>query len=296
MVARIHFLVPFRSNLDYLAATLKSIVDQSIDDWRATVFDDSTRVDEVQSLVHSFDDARLTLVNNPTPLGIGGNWNAALAAAEAEFACLVHADDLLAPSYAGAVLDLHRQFPGTYGVFTGVRVIDEAGRKKHFSVPDLAKRVLHPLLRDECVIEGDKGLRSLLRGDFIFCPTVTYSVARLRHPVFDEGLRMSLDLLSFAEVLMRGERFVGTTHPHYLYRRHGASTTSTLNADSSRFVEELRIYRLIADSAERVSFHGSARAGRRAAIVKAHILYTALISALRADFGRSRLLTAMLTS
>jgi glycosyltransferase involved in cell wall biosynthesis len=294
MNAAIHFLVPHKSNVMFLRETLLSIIAQSMQDWKATVFDDSSQHEETRALIESLADPRLDLVSNPTPLGIGGNWNAALSTTRAEFACLVHADDRLASSYASEVLDLHRRFPDTYGVFTGVHIIDHEGQKKRFSAPDLAKRILHPFLPEPCVVKGDKGLRSLLRGDFIFCPTVTYRVSRLIHPVFNDRLRMTLDLLSFAEVLIRGEQFVGTREAHYFYRRHKGSTTSTLNTSSLRFQEELYTYRQIADLAERSSFPLSARTGRRAAIVKAHLLYSAVTSFVCGRFKDSRRFAMML--
>lgn len=296
MAPRIHFLVPFKSNVAFLHETLASIVAQTRSDWKATVFDDSTSPAEVDTLVARVGDPRITVVHNATPRGIGGNWNAALGAAEAEFAALIHADDVLAPTYAEAVLALHDSHPGTYGVFTGVRIIDATGARKRFSAPDVAKKILHPTLPEPCVVAGDAGLRSLLRGDFIFCPTVTYRVDRLRQPVFDESLRMTLDLQSFADAILRGERFVGTKAAHYHYRRHAASTTSTLNANASRFEEELSTYRRIADTATQTRFDRSARTGRRAAIVKGHLLYAAVSSVMRGKVAQGRRYAAMLRS
>jgi glycosyltransferase involved in cell wall biosynthesis len=287
MTPQIHFLVPFKANINFLRETVNSIVGQTVTGWKATVFNDSPNSAEVDALVSALNDQRFSVVNNSSPLGIGGNWNAALAAAEAEFATLVHADDVLAPTYGAAVLDLHQRYPDSYGVFTGVRIIDHDGNRKRFSAPDLAKKVLHPFLSEPCIVTGDDGLRSLLRGDFIFCPTVTYRINRLQQPVFDERLRMSLDLHSFAEAILRGERLVGTKAAHYYYRRHAASTTSSLNADSSRFTEELATYRHIADAAARVAFTRSARTGRRATIVKGHLLYSSMAAALRGKFSNS---------
>jgi glycosyltransferase involved in cell wall biosynthesis len=288
MTAGIHFLVPFRSNLDYLGATIASIRAQSVARWKCSVFDDSTDPDAVDSLVASCEDERFTVTHNATPRGIGGNWNAALASAEADFATLVHADDLLAPSYAETVLALHDRYPDTFGVFTGAGIIDHRGAPMRFSAPDLAKKVLHPFPREPWIVAGDEGLRSILRGDFIFCPTVTYRVNRLRQPVFDESLRMTLDLLAFARALMQGEQFVGTKSVQYRYRRHPASTTSTLNADSSRFEEELTVYRMIADEAAEVDFDLSARTARRALTVKGHLMFSAASSALRGEFDQVR--------
>ena len=296
MTARIHFLVPFKSNVNFLHETLSSILAQSLSDWKATVFDDSTSPAEVDALVADVGDPRIVAIHNATPRGIGGNWNAALSATNAEFAALVHADDVLAPSYGETVLALHDNHPGTYGVFTGVRIIDASGARKRFSAPDVAKKILHPALPEPCIVAGDAGLRSLLRGDFIFCPTVTYRVDRLRQPVFDESLRMTLDLQSFANAILRGEQFVGTKAAHYYYRRHAASTTSTLNANASRFEEELDTYRCIADTASRTGFDRSARTGRRAAIVKGHLLYSAVSSMMRGNISQGRRFAAMLRS
>jgi hypothetical protein len=296
MTSRIHFLIPFKSNFTYLRETLLSVGSQTIHDWSATVFNDSPCARDVEQLVSSFSDDRMTFVHNQSPLGIAGNWNTALSSTNAEFATLVHADDILTPTYAAKVLSLHKLHPDTYGVFTGVRIIDQRGAPMRFSIPDVAKKMLHPFLPEPCIVAGDKGLRTLLRGDFIFCPTVTYRVDRLRHPVFDKSLRMSLDLQSFADAILRGEQFVGTKDTHYLYRRHPTSTTSILNSDSSRFIEELQTYRRIASDASRQNFSASARTAERAAVVKGHIVITALTSVTHGRFEQARRCIGLLQS
>ena len=86
MSAQLHFLVPFKSNVEYLKETLDSIMAQSAREWRSTVFDDSSRPDEVRSLIESYGDSRLDVKSNAVPRGIGGNWNTALVSAEAPFA------------------------------------------------------------------------------------------------------------------------------------------------------------------------------------------------------------------
>lgn len=281
MSPSIHFLVPYRSGLAYLQEALDSIVGQTRTDWVATVHDDSCDPEPVADLVGSCGDRRISVVHNTTPLGIGGNWNAGLSTVTTEFAAILHADDRLAPTYMDAVLELHARYPDAFGAFTGARIIDAHGRVKRLSAPDIAKRLLHPRLPEPCIVRGDAGLRSLLRGDFIFCPTVTYRVSRLVHPVFDEELRMSLDLLAFARTLLRGEFMVGTRGAHYLYRRHRASTTSVLNANTSRFDEELRTYRTIASEASSGGFTRSASTALRASIVRAHLIFRATESLLR---------------
>lgn len=92
---------------------------------------------------------------------------------------------------------------------------------------------------------------------------------------------MSLDLHALARTLLREDSIVGTKQAHYLYRRHRASTTSISNADTSRFVEELHTYRMIAAEANSGGFVRSASTARRASIVRAHLLFRAAKNLLR---------------
>jgi glycosyltransferase involved in cell wall biosynthesis len=276
------FAVPFYSGLPYLERALQSLRAQSTSRWRAVVVDDAGPEPESRDLVRELRDPRISYVRNDTNLGLAENWNRCLELVEADFVTLLHGDDELANDYAEVVLDAHRRYPDAAAVHTGVRVVGEGGAPI-FSFPDFFKRFTGPRRRGEHVTVGDQGLAVVLRGQFIFFPSLSYKARLLPPRPFDPSWRQVLDLDLLARLLFDGHRIVGVPRPAYRYRRHQRSQTAVLTASRERFREEFALYDLIAQRARRMGWARSAAVARRARIVRAHVAYRALGGALRGN-------------
>jgi glycosyltransferase involved in cell wall biosynthesis len=292
-VSELAIAIPFFSGLEYLRSALGSLVAQSASTWHAVVVDDAGPEPESADVVRDLGDPRVTYVRNDTNLGLAKNWNACLERADGDLVTIFHADDELAPDYVDLVLRMHEQYPDAVAVHAGASVIGADG-KPSFSFPDIVKRFTGPRHRGKVVTVGDDGLATLLRGQFIFCPSLSYKRSRLPRPTFDPRWRQVLDLDLLARLLFAGETIVGTTDRAYRYRRHGESQTMLLTASHDRFREELALYDEIARDAERVGWERSARVARRARIVRAHVLYRALGSVLRGAPKEARATMAVL--
>jgi glycosyltransferase involved in cell wall biosynthesis len=271
---RIAFAIPFHRGLAHLREAIESVLAQTEARWRLLVLDDCGEADaEVEALVADYRDARIARQRNPRNLGMVGNWNRALDLAPADLVTLLHADDRLLPDYAELALGLAAAHPGAVALSCAARIIDARGRAR-FSFPDAVKALLVPA-GEPWRLCGEAGLRALLRGDFVMCPTLCWRRSRLAERRFEAGWRQVQDLELLARLLLEGEELVGTRRAAYAYRRHPESATEIQSESLLRFEEEAALYdRLAARAAER-GWSAAARTARRKAIVRLHLGYRA---------------------
>lgn len=269
---KLTFAVPFYRSTDYLRRAVDSVLAQSIDRWQLVVVDDAGPAPEAADLVRDYADPRITYKRNPHNLGLAGNWNRCLELADTELVTLLHADDELLPEYARTVVDLHRKYPEAAAVYTGVRVIDRNSRPV-FSFPDLVKRAIEQRSDDPVLVAGEAGLARLMRGQFIFCPSLCYRARLIGTAPFLNRWRMVLDLALLSELLLADHTLVGAPEVAYAYRRHAGSQSAKLTESAERFAEELLIFDEIALRATDRSWHRAAAVARRKRIVKLHLAY-----------------------
>lgn len=285
-VPLIAFAIPYYRNVDYLADTLASVLSQDIDDWEAVVVDDAGP-EPARDLVRLLNDPRITYRRNATNLGLAGNWTAAINATTAPLVTVLHADDLLLPNYARTMLELMGRHPGALAGHCRIELIDDNGKSTR-TLSDSMKLVIRPKTRGDIVTSGDKGLRSLLRGFWIFCPTLCYrrEMFRTVEP-FDGRWRFALDFSFVGRAILAGHQFVGTQVVGYRYRRHASNQTALLTSQLTRFEEEMLLYGELAELAAARSWTKSKRTARRALIVRAHLVVTALGSLYKRDGRRA---------
>lgn len=287
-MAAITFAVPFYRDAALLARTVASVRAQTVDDWELIVIDDAgPDGPAAAAVVAELGDDRARYVRHEENLGLAGNWNRGLHAATAPIVTLLHADDELTPRYAELVLAAHRRHPGAAAVFCRTEIIDGDGRPLR-SLPDTIKRVVSPRRHGDLVVEGDRGLASLMRGQYVFCPTLAFRRSELGDLEFDARWRMVLDLAMLAELLFAGRRLVGVPEVAYRYRRHGANESAKLTAEATRFAEEAAIHRRIVERAAAVGWPRTARMAAVMPTVRLHAVYRALGDVRRGDAAAAR--------
>jgi glycosyltransferase involved in cell wall biosynthesis len=252
--------VPYYSNPAYLRLALESVVAQTDGDWRCVVADDSPD-DSARAVVEAMADERIRLVRNPSTLGVAGNFNRCLelAAGEgAELAVVLHGDDVLEPDYVTTMRRAHASNPDAVCVAPKVTVIDREG-DEHLPMPDRVKAALWPRRLDR--LEGERGLRLLLRGQFFYCPAVSYRLALVPRPAFEERWRQVMDLMLYGRILLSGGSIVLESARAYRYRRHAGSETQQNSATLSRTEEEIAACRELAARADELGWSRARRAG-----------------------------------
>lgn len=272
--------VPYYSGFPLFCRTLQSIAAQSHPHCRVLVVDDSPRGlspgehSQVSLIIgRAFP---LRIVRNDENLGMARTWNRCLDEAETDLVSIVHGDDELAPNYADKMVALAGQHASAAAVFCGASIIGDDGRSK-LSVPDLYKLLLIPRHARVLELSGDAALHSLLRGNYIFCPTLCYRRSRLGPVRFDPRYRMVLDLDLTTRLLLSGERIVGVPKQAlYRYRRHDENATEHLTKELTRFHEESAFYLDIAQRARTLGYTRSEKTGQRRGVIKLNLVFCIL--------------------
>ena len=268
--------IPFYRNLDYLRLTINSVREQSTPNWRLIVSDDGCVEPGVRELVESFGDERLTYAPSETSLGMVQNWNRCLELSQTDLVTLLHADDELSPNYVETMLAAADQHPSAAAFFCRAQIIDGKGRDV-FSMPDYVKRFLEPSLSPYAELKGEKAILQLIRGNFIFCPSVCYRKSVLEERRFNPSWKMVQDLEFTTRLLFDGKSIIGLPERAYRYRRHGENASETYTKSQLRFEEEMALMQQLAQKAAQFGYQRVSRAARQANIIKLHLLYRSMI-------------------
>ena len=275
--------IPFYKGQSYLRQAIESVLRQTSPDWRLIVCDDGPEPGTAE-LVASFNDPRIRYRKNERNLGMAGNWNRCLDAADTDLVNLLHNDDELLPNYVAEMRAAGQQFPDAAAFFCRAKVIDAAGRET-FSLVDHVKRYLQPKTDGPLVLHGRSAIEALMHGDFIMCPTVCYRRSRLPAERFDGSWRQVLDLDFFTRILLDGGAMVGLPAVAYAYRRHDENATAQQTESLLRFEEESRIHDQVAAVARERGWPSVARVAAGKRVIKLHLAFRICQDLSRLRFG-----------
>lgn len=110
----------------YIGSTLRSILDQTVQDFEIVVVDDASR-DRSCDVVRSFADPRIRLLVNDRNMGGAWSYNRAVEAARGEWLVNLDSDDWIAPEKAERQLQFAEADPMLDIIGTRVNVVDAAG-------------------------------------------------------------------------------------------------------------------------------------------------------------------------
>ena len=272
--ACITYAVPYYSGLGYLRMALQSLIGQENPHWLAIVLDDRGGED-AEETVRSFNDDRISYVRNETNLGLSGNWNKALSLVTTELVTLFHSDDELESNYTDLILGLMTRYPEAVAGHCRARVIGPTG-KALWSLPDEVKKIIRPKGIDDIVTQGEEGLLSLVKGAWIFCPTLCYRKSLLPSGGFSSTWKFVLDVDLTSRILFDGGVVVGTPIVGYRYRRHLTNQTALLTESNIRFQEEIDHLNQVSLRSSEIGWKRVQRSANRKVIVRLHMLYQAL--------------------
>jgi glycosyltransferase involved in cell wall biosynthesis len=282
---RLTIAIPFHRGVDWLEAAVKSVREQTRGDWRLIVVDDGSAEAGLGARLLSLGDARIGYHRNPRHLGMVPTWNRCLELADTELVTLLHADDLLLPGYAALVQGLLARCPEAAAVCCEARIIDAVGRRV-FSLADAVKPWFRPR-GEPVVLRGEEGLRALMAGNFIMCPTLCFRKAVLGSRRFSEEWRQVQDLDLTSRLLLDGDAIACTSQVAYAYRRHSEGATAVQSDSGLRFDEEIRLFERVAARAEERGWHRAATVARRKRIVRLHLLWRLVRDLARVRPGRA---------
>lgn len=279
-MSTVDIMMPFYGDVALMQASVRSVLAQDDPNWRLTVVDDSTDP-AVPEFFATIDDERVRYLHNPKNLGLTGNFNRCLELVEQELAVLIGCDDLMLPTYVGVVRGVFADRPDAGIIQPGVRVIDGAGNETKTLVDEAKRRLYAPKFDRRYELVGEELAVSLLRGDWLYFPSICWRTEALKGLRFRPELRVIQDLALLMELVQRGERLVADSTLCFEYRRHDASESSATAFDGSRFTEAGNFF---ADMADQMAAHGWQRAARVARLHLSSRIFalTKLPQALRA--------------
>ncbi|QJW91711.1 glycosyltransferase [Spirosoma taeanense] len=275
------FAIPYYRGLDLLEKAIQSVFSQTQSDWKLLISNDGGPDPALDALVARFADSRVTLVHNERNMGMAGNWNACLDRADTPLVTLLHADDELLPNYTAVVMQAVADHPDATLYYCQASVVDENGQPS-FSLPDRVKRFIQPQpVGPYTQLTGEAALTRLLRGNFIFCPTICYQKSRLGELRFSSDWRFVLDFDLTTHLLLKEHTFIGINEVAYAYRRHGSNATVEYTQNRLRFEEEIQLFNQLADECARKGWQQARRVAQAKTIIRLNLLYCALTDSLK---------------
>jgi glycosyltransferase involved in cell wall biosynthesis len=277
------FAIPFYNGVRYLPRALASVRAQTEPGWSCIVVDDGD-APGVEQMVRSLGDARVRYFKNQRNLGMSANWNRCINTAETDLVQLLHEDDELLPNYAATMLRAAADHPDA-GIFYCNADIIGPDSDPAFSFPDFIKLYfVNPSRRHKIVLEGEMGVRALLKGDFIMCPTMCFRKSRLQVR-FSTDYRLVQDIELITQHLLGGGTIVGLPEVCYRYRRHNANATAEYTRSLLRFHEESAYYDRVLQVAEERGWQSCLRPAQQKSIIKLNLMFVTLRSLLQGRFG-----------
>lgn len=89
--------IPVFNGEDFIAEAINSVLSQSFTNFELLVIDNCS-TDKTVSIVSSFSDARIRIIQNQSNIGLISNWNKAIENAQGKYIKILPADDLIYPN------------------------------------------------------------------------------------------------------------------------------------------------------------------------------------------------------
>lgn len=265
--------VPFWGDPQLLFQTIESVRAQKRQDWSMTVIDDCYPDESVPEYFANLGDDRIHYVRNEKNLGITENYREAIRRASGEYITILGCDDLMHPNYLDVIARTIAAVPSADVIQPGVIVIDENDRQ----VTPLVDRVKQGLLAPRgshgiAVLQGASMATSLIRGDWLYWPSLTFRTETMKRIDFRDGLPIIQDLALLMDVAFQDGTLAFNPEIAFSYRRHGGSASQKTLLDGRRFRDERTYYRQAQELARGQGWGRTARTARVRLLSRLHAL------------------------
>ena len=259
-------LFPYYGDVAMMKQAVESVLAQTSPDWTLSVIDDGYPDESVPGYFGALaaQDPRITYVRNEQNLGANGNYRKALTFVRNELAVVMGADDVMLPNYLETVVAAHKKFPAAQIIQPGVEVIDELGQP-NVGLVDRMKRVYAPRVHSSTgrrLLLGEPLAVSLMRGNWLYFPSVCWRSDSLVATNFREGLNVVQDLALALDLIKSGGGLVVDSTVCFRYRRHRESDSSWRALEGTRFIEEREFFTAMADEFGASGWSRAARTAR----------------------------------
>lgn len=241
--------IPFWGEPALLYQAVDSVLAQTSDRWRLTIIDDAYPDMSVADHFAAIADGRLRyrrLTNNE---GVTANFQRCVDDATADYVCIMGCDDVMLPHYVQVICDAIGRNRQADIIQPGVQAIDSTGAVV-LPLADRAKRIRAlPRRGREAMIAGRGLAESMLYGDWLYWPSLTFRTSAIRGFRFREDLPFTQDLALIVDMAFAGASLLYTPEVCFSYRRHAASVSARDLVDGPRLADERRYFRSAARQA-----------------------------------------------
>lgn len=234
-------LVPFWGEPALLYAAIDSVLAQTDPAWSLVVVDDAYPDPSVAEHFAAARDPRIRYERNKSNLGIAGNFQRCLDLASADLVAFLGSDDLLGPEYVARARAAMTAYPEASIYQPGVQVIDEHGEPCKPLV-DRVKGWIRPRAARPIVQHGEDLAASLLRGNWLYWPSLVFRTEHIRRYRFRQDLPIILDLAIILDQVADGAALIVDPNVTFRYRRHSASLSGAGLLDGTRFSDDRRYF------------------------------------------------------
>lgn len=128
MTPKVSIVIPAYNNVQYIAETLESVLNQSYDDYEVVIADHSS-VDGTADVIQRYSENPKLRILSPTPVGGGAqaNWNRVTAEAKGEYLKLVCGDDIITSTAIAEQVAAFEKYPTAVLVASQRDLVDSRG-------------------------------------------------------------------------------------------------------------------------------------------------------------------------
>ena len=281
-------MLPFYGDVDLMKQTVMSVKSQSSPEWLLTVVDDGYPDMSISGWFEALNDSRIRYFRNEVNLGANGNYRRSVELIDHEWCMIMGADDLLETSYVAKMLDVISAYPKATMIHPGVSVIDESNDFIDTST-DKTKTRISLGGSNVSVVEGENLAKSLMHGNWMYFPAITWRSEEIKRAGFRPGLDVCQDLGLAADLIMNGAQMVITPEKLFRYRRHSASDSSVRALSGERFEEESEFFKALANEFKQIGWNKAAFAARLHLTSRLHAIYL-MPKSIKSKTGFSKLL------
>ncbi|WP_327306077.1 glycosyltransferase [Streptomyces sp. NBC_01298] len=276
-------MLPYYGDVALMQAAVRSVRAQTDPNWRLTVVDDG-KEPSVPGWFAELDDPRVSYQRNERNLGVTGNYRKCLGLVREEHFVMMGTDDIMLPEYVATVRAAIAKHPGIGMIQPGVEVIDGAGKPTEGLADQSKRRLYKPRFTGEVLMGGEALATSLLRGNWLFFPSICWRTEAVRTAGFRDNLEVTQDLALVIDLLQAGEQMSLSDTLCFQYRRHAVSISSQQAFTGKRFEEANRFFLDVADRLDKAGWTKAAKASRLHLSSRIHAL-TMLPGALKNKQG-----------
>ena len=231
---KVDILLPCYNSAETIYRTLKSIQCQTFKNFRVVMIDNNSNDDSID-IFESFQDDRFECVRYYVTVSLGENFNRCLEYVEADYYCIMHADDEYQNNYLEVMLTEMNACPGALLACCNANIIDESSKEK-FSIKNIIKKKMS-VSQDEGYA-GYNGLAWISEYNKIIAPTVMYRRAAIDSVgKYNPDLKFTLDWEYYFRTLKSGAMILHVNKSLFKYRVHAKQQTAALVASMEKYHE-----------------------------------------------------------